>query len=174
MPASQKRKPRVTNASYKPRNFKNKNAPKTSAIALKKHKHENLTCNDWLTVVKYFDEHQPISQIECVKYFANKSDGALVFNQASLSRHLSDKGRAEDKEKAKCTSNGASSKRRRITTRPDIDEALILWVRSMEEKCEHVSGPMLMAKRAKFEAMLDIPEEERLKSTGWIQSFCKA
>jgi hypothetical protein len=44
----------------------------------------------------------------------------------------------------------------------------------MEEKKEHVSGPMLVAKHEKFEEALQVPEEEWVKSDGWIANFCKA
>jgi hypothetical protein len=43
--------------------------------------------------------------------------------------------------------NALSSKRPRIVTRPDVDRALFLWIKQMEEKGEHVNGPMLKEKR---------------------------
>ena len=43
----------------------------------------------------------------------------------------------------------------------------------MEEKGEHVSGPMLIVKREKFEDALDVPENERLTSGGWVTNFCQ-
>jgi hypothetical protein len=36
--------------------------------------------------------------------------------------------------------------RLRVVTRPDVERALILWVRHMEERGETVNGPMLKAK----------------------------
>jgi hypothetical protein len=70
-------------------------------LAKKKPKHaqENLTLNDWLTVVAYFDSHQPMSQHETVEYFVNQPQGALVFNQGSLLHHLLEKGCEADKAK---------------------------------------------------------------------------
>jgi len=58
-------------------------------------------------------------------------------------------------------------------TRPDVEEALVLWVKHMEGKDEHVTGPMLVAKRKKFEEALDVPLDERLESDGWVACFCK-
>ena len=58
-------------------------------------------------------------------------------------------------------------------TRPDVKEALVLWVKHMEGKDEHVTGPMLVAKRKKFEEALDVPLNERLESDGWVACFCK-
>jgi hypothetical protein len=43
----------------------------------------------------------------------------------------------------------------------------------MEEKQEHVTGPMLVAKHEKFEKHLNVPEEERLCSDEWVWNFCK-
>jgi len=54
--------------------------------------------HDWITVVAYHDSHQPISQQEVVWHFANQQDGALLFNQATLSRHLSAEGCTHDQE----------------------------------------------------------------------------
>ena len=44
----------------------------------------------------------------------------------------------------------------------------------MEEKKEHYSGAMLMAKRAEFEDAMGVPETKQLKSEGWVAKFCKA
>lgn len=70
----------------------NKNLPKTSAIKPQKYAQSNLTLSDWLTVIQYYDSDQPISQPQVVKYFANHPEGALLFNQSSLSWHLSKQG----------------------------------------------------------------------------------
>ena len=43
----------------------------------------------------------------------------------------------------------------------------------MEDKAEHVSGPMLREKRKRFEDLLGVPEEERLTGDGWVASFTK-
>ena len=43
----------------------------------------------------------------------------------------------------------------------------------MEEKKEHYSGAMLMAKRAEFEDAMGVPETEQLKLEGWFARFCK-
>jgi len=69
--------------------------------------------------------------------------------------------------------NALSSKHPRVVTRPDVERALVLWVRHMEEKGETVNGPMLKAKQLKFEEQFDVPEAERLTAEGWIAPFCK-
>jgi hypothetical protein len=177
MPANdeRKRKPRTNVAPYIRRVPKQPKAdiPKTSAKKTPKHARENLTLNDWLTVVAYFDSHQPISQHETVEYFSNRPEGALVFNQGSLSRHLSEKGREADKAKLISNPTALSSKRVQVVTRPDVEKALVYWVKHMEEKGEQVTGPMLVTKRRKFEERLEVPEEERMRSDGWVSKFCK-
>jgi len=178
MPATNncKCKPREKSKPYvhKLREKKDPKAPKTSAKKPWTSTHENLTLNDWLTVIDYHDSHQPISQQEVVSYFANRAEGALIFNQSSLSRHLSNNGRVADEEKLRANPTALSAKRVCVVTRPDVERCLVLWVKHMEEvKGETVTGPMLVAKREKFEKQLNVPEEERLKGDGWLSSFCK-
>jgi len=43
----------------------------------------------------------------------------------------------------------------------------------MAEKGESVTGPMLLTKREKYEKNLGVPEEEQLKSDGWVLKICK-
>ncbi|KAA1480006.1 hypothetical protein DENSPDRAFT_741482, partial [Dentipellis sp. KUC8613] len=144
---------------------KPKDAPQTSAQSVKRAK-ENLTLHDWLTVIAYHDQHQPISQAEVVQYFATRAEGILVFNQSSLSRHLSNAGRKADQAKLASTPTALSAKRAHIVTRPDVEHALVQWIKHMEEKGEQVMGPMLKAKRERFEQQLEVLESERMKSTG--------
>lgn len=171
-----KRKPRENIKPYdrvKVLGKKRGSDAKTSAI--KPTRKQHLTLHDWLTVVEFFDSHN-LTQDEVVKHFATRTDGdgALIFTQSALSRHLSTRGRKEDQQKLLSTPTALSSKRVRVVTRPDVEKALWLWVKHMEEKSEHVTGPMLVAKRAKFEKEMDVPEAERMKSDGWIGKFCKA
>ncbi|KAH9015793.1 hypothetical protein EDB85DRAFT_2076297 [Lactarius pseudohatsudake] len=77
-------------------------------------------------------------------------------------------------EVVKYFSNCSEGKKARVVTRPDVEKALFLWVKHMEEKLEHVTSAMLVAKRGKFEDLLEVPEEERLHSDGWVQKFCRA
>jgi Tc5 transposase DNA-binding domain len=107
-----------------------------------------------------------------VKHFASKSYGALIFNQGTLSRKI--KSWEELEKHITSHPNALSSKRLRVVTRPDVERALVLWVRHMEEKGETVNGPMLKAKRLKFEEQFDVPEAEHLTAEGWIAPFCKA
>jgi len=65
-------------------------------------------------------------------------------------------------------------KRPRVVTRPDVEKALFLWVRHMEEKGENINGAMLAEKRRRFEEQLQVPDDERLSGERWIPSFCKA
>ena len=82
------------NQAPKPR--KNKNAPKMLAIKKVNDAQSNLTLSDGLEVVQYYDKNQPLSQPEVVKFFANHSEGALLFSQSALSRHLAQKKQEED------------------------------------------------------------------------------
>ncbi|KAH9013971.1 hypothetical protein EDB85DRAFT_1852030, partial [Lactarius pseudohatsudake] len=145
---------------------KNKNLPKTSAITKPKQEWSNLTLSDWLKVIQYYDSNQPISQPEVVKYFSNCSEGALLFSQSALSQHLSQKGREEDQQRLLSNPTALSGKKAQLVTWPDVEKALFLWVKHMEEKLEHVTSAMLVAKQGKFEDLLEIPEEERLHSDG--------
>jgi Tc5 transposase DNA-binding domain len=54
-----------------------------------------------------------------------------------------------------------------VVTRPDVERALVLWVRHMEEEeKESVTGPMLKAKWLKFEEAFNVPEAEHLSGDG--------
>ena len=172
-----KRKPRTNYKPYvrglKP-GPKRKDLPKTSATQLPKHARSNLTLNDWLTVVAYHDSHPNVSQQEVVEHFAQLREGSLKFNQSNLSRHLSKKGCEHDLARLQANPTALSAKRVQVVTRPDVEKALFLWVKHMEEKGEHVTGPMLVAKHTRFEELMNVPEDERLKSNGWVQKFCSA
>jgi hypothetical protein len=137
-----------------------------------KEKHENLTLHDWMTVFAFIDQHPGITQGDIMKHFASKSDGALSFNQCILSRKIK-----SWEELEKCVTshpNAPSLECPCVVTRPDVERALVLWVRHMEGKGETVNGPMLRAKQPKFEERFDVPEAERLSGDGWIAPFCKA
>jgi hypothetical protein len=112
-----------------------------------------------------------MSQEEVVNHFRTRKEGALEFSQSALSHKLKAASRKELQERAISNPTGLSAKRARITTRPDVERALYLWVLHMTEKNELVSGPMLLAKRAALEEKMGVPEEERLKGSGWLSSF---
>ena len=147
-------------------------APATSAISAKSQQRKNLTVHDWLTVFAFIDTHVGITQAAVCNHFHSLADGALEFNQATLSRKL--KKREEVEKYATSFPNAVSTKRERIVTRPDVDRALYLWVKSMEAKGEVVTGSMLSTKRGFFEEELRVPEEARLRGEGWLASFKKA
>lgn len=105
-------------------------------------------------------------------HFKTRKEGSLTFSQSALSRNL--RRRREFEDRAKTTPNALSSKRVRVVTRPDVERALFLWVRHMEEKGENINGPMLLEKRKKFEQDLQVPEEQCLTGAGWVAPFCKA
>jgi len=42
----------------------------------------------------------------------------------------------------------------------------------MEEKNEHVTGPMLIARHTSFEVNMNVPENECMTSDGWVWKFC--
>ena len=105
---------------------------------------KNLTINDWLTVFTFIDTHPGISQKSVCNHFHSLTDGALEFNQATLSRKL--KNREDLEAYATSFPNAVSTKRERIVTHPDVDRALYLWVKCMETKGEVVTGNMLCVK----------------------------
>jgi hypothetical protein len=168
------RKPCEKPAPYtrQPRTKKDKNAPKTSAKPVESRHHENLTLHDWKTVFAFIDAHPAMSQGQVIDYFKTKQDGALIFTQSTLSRKMKNRSDLEA-----CTDsypNVLSSKRPRVVTWPDVEKALILWVRHMEAKGETVNSPMLHEKRARFEKAFDVPQEEQLIGDGWVPAFCSA
>jgi hypothetical protein len=171
---SQKPRQKPTPYQRKPKQVqpKQKNVPKTSAKPAPSGR-QNLTLSDWLTVLKYVDEHPSMSQGDIVEHFKTKVDGALHFSQSSLSRALNK--RPELEARSLSNPNALSSKRARIVTSPDVEQALVLWVRHMlETKKETVSGPMLREKRKRFEDLLGVPDDERLSGEGWVAPFCAA
>ncbi|KAG1785940.1 uncharacterized protein HD556DRAFT_1249025, partial [Suillus plorans] len=123
----------------------------------------NLTLSNWLTVVRYYDNNQPISQKDVIKHFKNLPQGALRFTQSSLSHHITAKGYSNGQAHLSSNTTALSEKRAWIVTQPDVKKALILWIGHIEQKHETVTDPMLMAKHAKFEEVMDIPEDERSK-----------
>jgi hypothetical protein len=152
MPVERQRKPCKKPGPYGPCNcITQKDQPATSAITTTSQR-KNLTLRDWMTVFSYIDLHPGIEQGKVVKHFATKADGALIFNQSTLSRKL--KMRSELKDRVHSNPNALSSKQPRIVTRPDVEKALILWFQGMEKKGKTVSGPMLQTKRQVFEERL--------------------
>ncbi|RXW12862.1 hypothetical protein EST38_g12993 [Candolleomyces aberdarensis] len=69
---------------------------------------------------------------------------------------------------------GVSAKQEQVVMAPDVDQALLLWVKRMEEKWETINGPMLMVKRQHFKEEFGIPENHRLSGIGWIPGFFRA
>ena len=172
-PAEQTRKPRAKKpyaSKPGPRGPNAKNRPATSAQPLKKAK-PRLTNSDWIEVYDWMEARPHATQAETVKHFETRPEGALFFNQTSLSRNL----KKRDQRKAEVAANPAalSSKRARIVTRPDVEQALWKWVQDRTSQSRTVSGPELSEKRRIFEERFDVPETERLSETGWLQAFYK-
>ena len=132
---------------------------------------ELLTFSNWLEMVNYFDTHQPMTQQELVKYFATWPERVLVFTQSGLSHHLNAQGWVADQGRLASTPMVLSMKKLSVITWPDVDRALFLWYKHMEEKKECVTGPMLTAKWGRFQKEMGVPEAERMHSKGWIQKF---
>lgn len=130
-----------------------------------------MTLHDWMTVFAYIDDHPLLGQADIVEHFKTKKENALEFTQSTLSRKL--KNRDQLDERVQSNPSALSSKRPRVVTRPDVERALVLWIRHMEEKGETVNGPMLIAKRKKFEVEFKVPAEEQLTGDSWVTSFCK-
>ncbi|KAL0571808.1 hypothetical protein V5O48_010155 [Marasmius crinis-equi] len=161
-----KRKPRTQTKPYerKERGPKTRNAPKTSAKTTIDNRRSNLTLHNWLTVFAWMKDYPDVSQEDVVNHFKTRKEGALIFTQSTLSQKL--KAKVVLEARAETNPTALSSKRPRVVTRPDVERALVLWCRHMENKGEQVNGPMLKAKRVKFEEKFDVPEEERLTGDG--------
>jgi len=125
-----------------------------------------------MTIFAFMDKHPLMSQGDVARHFGSKQDGALIFNQSTLSQKV--KARSDLEKHAASYPNALSSKHPWVVTCPDVERALVLWVHHMEEKGEIVNGPMLWEKRAKFEDQFNVPETEQLAGDGWIAPFCKA
>jgi hypothetical protein len=167
------RKPRPKPGPYirKPKISKARDTPKTSAQLPMTSRKSNLTLADWMQVFDFVDQHPHMGQIEIVKYFETKHDGALVFSQSTLSRKLD--RRQELADRVESNPNALSSRWPCVVTRPDVERALVLWISHMDERGETVTGPMLQEKWRRFEHLFDIPEEQQLTGDGWLASFKK-
>ena len=165
-----KRKPRDRPANHT-RPTKRQQTDHSDSNASRRTPRRNLTLADWLAVYAFIDSHPDVSQSEVVRHFSTLGTGALIFEQSTLSRKLRDRAKME----ARVNDNPAalSSKRPRVVTRPDVERALVLWLRHAEGEGQTVSGPMLREKRKQFEVEFEVPERERLLGDGWIHSFCK-
>ena len=100
------------------------------------------------------------------------AEGTLTFDQSTLSQKI--KGRKELEAWVSNHPNALSLKWVCIVTHLDVEQALFLWVKHMEEKGETVNGPMHVAKHTRFEEQFNVPDDERLKSDGWLPKFKKA
>lgn len=150
-----------------------KDAPSTSALPKDGQKGSNLTLHDWLTVYQHCDSlPEGWRQSQVVEHFRNRKEDPLIFDQSTLSRKI--KQRKEIEERVKAYPGALSSRRLRVVTAPQVEQALALWVQQMLSRKATVSVTMLIAKREWFEAKLDVNEEDKLKGNGWVKSFCKA
>ena len=89
MPPERQCKPRPWPAvkPYKPQKRQpvNKDVLKSSAVPLKPKRRNNLTLSDWLTVFAYIDNHPHELQEAIVNHFQTQVEGALFFDQSTLS-----------------------------------------------------------------------------------------
>ncbi|PPQ75268.1 hypothetical protein CVT25_000841 [Psilocybe cyanescens] len=110
------RKPRPKPAPYarKEKKAHVKDTPRTSSKPAAAGRHENLTLADWISVFKFIDSHPLLSQGDVVTHFKNKKDGALYFDQSTLSRKI--KRRHELEGRVNSHPNALSSKRMRVVT----------------------------------------------------------
>jgi hypothetical protein len=130
-----------------------------------------LTMGDWMSVFQWKDTHNA-TQIQTVNEFKSQTKGQLVFSQAALSD--AQKQRPQMEALIGQNALNASRSRARVVVCPEVEKALFYWSKSMEERNELVTQAMLVQKRIRLEAAMNIPEEQRLgDSTGWTQSFCK-
>ncbi|KAF9044472.1 hypothetical protein BJ165DRAFT_1481421 [Panaeolus papilionaceus] len=133
MPPEPTHKPRPN--PTKPYNRKPKDSSKTASLtnqprtSAKPPVHaantkENLTLGDWLVVFGWIDAETKrrggkVPQREIVEYFKNRREGALIFDQSTLSRNM--KNRAALEQRATATANALSMKRARIVTKPKVE-----------------------------------------------------
>ncbi|KAJ7712474.1 hypothetical protein B0H14DRAFT_3523917 [Mycena olivaceomarginata] len=102
---------------------KPKNGPHTAAHFERDERRRDLMYHNWTEVFDYMEDNKDDSQRKVVAYFATRLDakgGKLFFTQSALLV-------AEDP-------NARSMKRARIVTCPEVDAALALWARDMEQK----------------------------------------
>ena len=116
----------------------------TSAKPVKSNKHKNLTLHDWLTVFSFINSHPNTPQDRVVDHFKTLQEGALKFNQSTLSRKL--KNHMELEQQVNSHPSALSGKCAQVVTSPEVEKALVLWVRSIKEKGEMINGPMLREK----------------------------
>ncbi|KIK77214.1 hypothetical protein PAXRUDRAFT_167499 [Paxillus rubicundulus Ve08.2h10] len=143
------------------------NVPATSIQLPQQTSLQNLTLSDWLSVYAYIDAHPGVSQANIVDHFQTCHEGALIFNQSTLSHKLRECPKMEA-----CSNDNPTalaSKRPWVVTRPDVECTLVLWVQDMEQKGETVSGPMLREKKKRFEDKFQVPEAEKLLGESWVQ-----
>jgi len=133
---------------------------------------KQLTNHDWLTVFTWIDGNPGRPQQDAVDHFANRREGPLHFNQATLSRKLKKRGDIEAVVKANPAA--LSARRQRVVVAPEVEHALVLWVDDMLANSNVVNGTVLAAKRKALEEKFNIPPEKRLTDRGWIQGFYKA
>ncbi|TFK71321.1 hypothetical protein BDN72DRAFT_895693 [Pluteus cervinus] len=138
------RKPRKSGKPYasrpgpKPNDKPRKDMPKTSASKPQARTRSNLTLADWLTVFEFYRTHPHLTQENIVAHFATRKEGPLKFSQGAFSRNWAK--RDEFEERAAAYPNALSAKRLRIVTRPDVERALYLWFRNMEEQRKLVTA----------------------------------
>lgn len=130
---------------------------------------KNLTTGQWLDVIDFVKSHPDMTQEAVCVHFRSKG---WKLKQGTLSKNL--KREDQLRQQALATSNGPNTKRARIVTCPEVERALLLWFRAMEERGESPTGAMLVEKRRRFEIAMDIPPERRLSGEGWVASFKKA
>jgi hypothetical protein len=121
-------------AAKRPKHAKNASASSAKPPLVQQIACKNLTLSDWLLVYHFVDEHLDASQAEIVEHFGTRQEGPLIFTQSTLSRKLRDRPEME----ARTDDNPAalSSKRPRVVTRPDVERALVLWAKDMEQRNE--------------------------------------
>jgi hypothetical protein len=171
----EKKNPNPVKAGWKPKNSSSSGAtpvPAFKSAATKAADRKRLTVGDWLTVFEWWDGHPQATQREVVQEFASRRVGALHFKQSTLSEAV---GR-RPKMQGLADENSANLSRSRawVVVCPEVDRALVLWQKHMEEKGELATQVMLQVKRQWFEKAMNIPEDQRLgANNGWVQSFCK-
>ncbi|CAK5277221.1 unnamed protein product [Mycena citricolor] len=152
------------------------NGTHRSSAILGQEGRKNLTNYDWLQVIQYAEKNPGTKQKAVIEFFASRSNaegGKLFFTQGALSKHLNPEKKAALLKLAAENSAALSLKRERVVTSPEVDRGLGLWALDMEQKNRAVTGAMLIEQRKRLEIALNVPEERRLRGTGWLESFKK-
>jgi hypothetical protein len=132
---------------------------------LKEHEKDasGVNLQTWRTILAFMDSHPDMGPTAIAQHFRSRRDGALLFTQPTLFRI-----QEELQARAQFNLNMPSLQ---IVLRPDVERALVLWLRSTIAKREPVTDQMLMEKVKCFEEKLNVSPMQCLRGSDWIPFF---